>query len=224
MHWPLLDSLPVDDQARVLDSARRRHFARGEVVFHEGDPADSLHLIESGVFAVQVSAPAGDRATLNVLTAGRFFGELALVQVGHAPRRSATVLALAPSQTLTVTATAFTALREAHPSVEHLIVTALAHRVEELSSRLLEALYIGVDRRVYRRLVELAEVYSQSSADIIIPLSQDDLATMAGASRPTVNQVLQKLVSRGIIAISRRQITIHDVSALRAAAPSMDGS
>ena len=173
---------------------------------------------------MQVSAPAGDRATVNVLSAGGFFGELALVQVAHTPRRTATVLALEPSHTLTVTATTFNALRDSHPSVEHLIVAALAHRVEELSSRLLEALYVSVDRRVYRRLVELAEVYSQSSSDIVVPLSQDDLATMAGASRPTVNQVLQKLVSRRIIALGRRQITIHDLPALRAAAPSMDGS
>ncbi len=224
MHWPLLDSLPLDDQKRVLDSARRRHFARGEIVFHEGDPADSLHLIESGIFAIQVSAPAGDRATVNVLSAGKFFGELGLVQTAYTPRRSATVLALAPSHTLTLTGTTFNALRESNPSLEHLIVAALAHRVEELSGRLLEALYIGVDRRVYRRLIELAEVYGQSSTDIVIPLSQDDVATMAGASRPTVNQVLQKLVSRGIIALGRRQITIRDLAALRAAAPSTDGA
>jgi CRP-like cAMP-binding protein len=223
MHWPLLDSLPAEDQTRVLESARRRHFTRGEVVFHEGDPADSLHLIESGILAVQVSAPAGDRATVNVLSAGAFFGELALVQVGAVPRRTATVLALEPSHTLAVTGTTFNALRDSHPSVEHLIVAALAHRVDELSSRLLEALYVGVDRRVYHRLVELAEVYSQSCSDIVVPLSQDDLATMAGASRPTVNQVLQKLVSRRIIALGRRQITIQDLAALRAAAPSMDG-
>jgi CRP-like cAMP-binding protein len=52
-----------------------------------------------------------------------------------------------------------------------------------------------------------------------VPLSQDDLATMVGASRPTVNQVLQKLVSRGVISLGRRQITIDDVAALRALTP-----
>ncbi|MDT4924826.1 MAG: family transcriptional regulator, cyclic receptor protein [Pseudonocardiales bacterium] len=222
MRWPLLESLSVDDQKRVLEVARRRYFKRDEVVFHEGDQGDSLHLIESGIFAVQVSAPSGERATLNVLSPGEFFGEMALLQGAQPPRRTATVLALAPAQTLTVSGTAFTALRDSHPAVEHLLTAALAHRVEQLSGRLLEALYIGVDRRVYRRLLELAEIYGQPSSDIAIPLSQEDLATMAGASRPTVNHVLQKLVSREMISLGRRQITIRDLSALHAAAASTE--
>ncbi|MDQ1539336.1 MAG: family transcriptional regulator, cyclic receptor protein [Actinomycetota bacterium] len=222
MQWPLLESLPTDDRARILDSARRRHFKRGETVFHEGDEGDSLHLVETGTFAVQVSAPAGERATINVLSPGDFFGELSLLQrpqSSQTPRRSATVFALAPAQTLALAGSAFTALRNAHPSVEHLVVAALAHRVEQLSNRLLEALYIGVDRRVYLRLIELAEIYRKPPSDTVIPLTQGDLATMAGASRPTVNQVLQKLVSRAIVSLDRRQITILDLPALRAAAP-----
>jgi CRP-like cAMP-binding protein len=222
MQWALLASLPSADQRRILDAARRRRFGRGEIVFHEGDPADSLHLVESGIFAVQVSDRTGDKATLNVLGSGGFFGELALVQDVQTPRRSATVLALVPGQTLTITRTAFTAMRNSSPGVERLVVAALAHRVEELSERLLEALYVGVDRRVYRRLVELGEIYGGSGSDIVIPLSQADVATMAGASRPTVNQVLQRLVGRGIISLGRREITVRDLAALREVAQNLD--
>lgn len=219
MRWQLLESLPIDDQNRILEVARRRHFKRDEVVFHEGDQGDSLHLIESGIFAVQVSAPTGERSTLNVLSPGGFFGEMALLRGAQPPRRTATVLALETAQTLVVEGTAFMALRNSHPSVERLVAAALAQRVDELSMRLVEALYTGVDRRVYRRLLELADIYGQRSSDIVIPLSQDDLASMAGASRPTVNHVLQKLVSRGMISLGRRQIAIRDLAALRAAAP-----
>ena len=76
--------------------------------------------------------------------------------------------------------------------------------------------------RVYRRLLELAEVCSRTSADGVIPVSQTDLAAMAGASRPTVNQVLQKLVARGTISLHRRQIVIENLGALRAAAPGFE--
>jgi CRP/FNR family cyclic AMP-dependent transcriptional regulator len=223
VRWPLLDALPVDDRNRILESARRRTFRRGEVVFREGDPGDSLHLIEAGIFAVQVSTPGGESLTLNVLSPGGFFGELALLQDVEAPRRTATVLALVPSQTLTFAGSTFTSLRAAHPAMDGLIVSALAHRIENLSTRLLEALYDGVDRRVYRRLLDVAEIYATSASEIVIPLSQTDLATMAGASRPTVNQVLQKLVARGVIALGRREITVRDLPALRAAAPGAEG-
>lgn len=219
MQWPLLEALPVDDRSRILHSARRRRFGRDEIVFHEGDPGDSLHLVESGTFAVQVSAPSGERATVNVLSPGTFFGELSLLQDVATPRRTATVRALAPAETLALAGSTFTALRTAHPSVERLVVAALALRVELLSNRLLEALYVGVDRRVYLRLIELAEIYRRPGADILIPLTQGDLAAMAGASRPTVNQVLQKLVSRSIVSLDRRQITIRDLPALQAATP-----
>jgi CRP-like cAMP-binding protein len=90
-------------------------------------------------------------------------------QSSQTPRRSATVFALAPAQTLALAGSAFTALRNAHPSVEHLVVAALAHRVDQLSKRPLEALYIGVDRRVYLRLIELAD--RKPPSDTVIPLS-----------------------------------------------------
>ena len=222
MHWPLLESLAPDYRDRVLRSTRRRRFARGEIVFHEGDPGDSLHLIDSGIFAVQVSTRGGERATLNTLASGGFFGELALLQGPDTGSRSATVVALAPSETLTLGGTAFTELRASNPALEGLVVAALAQRVEQLSTRLLEALYVSVDRRVYRRLLELADIYGESSSQIVIPLSQEDLAMMAGASRPTVNQVLQKLVAREMITLGRRQISIRDITALRDAAPSLE--
>lgn len=222
MHWELLDGMSADDQARILSAARRRQFRRGEVVFREGDLADSMHLVESGVFAVEVSAPGGERAMLNVLAPGDFFGELALVTAARQPRRTATILALSPGQTLTVTGRAFTALRAEHPEIERLLVGALAQRVDRLSARLLEALYTGVDRRVYRRLLDLAEIFGGAGPELVIPLSQEDLATMAGASRPTVNQVLQRLVGRGVIALGRRQIAIRDLASLHAAAAADD--
>jgi CRP/FNR family cyclic AMP-dependent transcriptional regulator len=222
MQWPLLGSLSAEDRTLLLTTARRRRFIRGEVVFREGDPGDSLHLIESGHLAIQVSTPGGETATLNVLSPGGFFGGLALLRRKPTARRTATVVALEPAQTLSVSGTAFQAICAQHPGVERLVVTMLAQRVDELSARLLEALYLGVDRRVYRRLVELADIYRGDSPAVVIPLSQDDLAGMAGASRPTVNQVLQKLASRRIMALGRRQIEVLNYDALHAYAPDHD--
>ena len=220
--WALLESLPESARRELMANAHPRSFGRGDVVFHEGDPGDSLHLVRSGMFAIRVSASDGEALTVNVVAPGEFFGELALVRAAHTPRRTATVIALVPSTTLALAGSAFMALRTAHPSVDQLVVAALAQRVEELGARLLEALYVGVDRRVYRRLLELAEVCSRASSDGVIPLSQTDLAGMAGASRPTVNQVLQRLVARGTISLHRRQIVIEDLAALRAASPGFD--
>ena len=214
MTWPLLAPLDPAERERVLAAARPRHYARGEVVFHEGDPGESLHLVQSGRFAVRVSVPSGDTATLSVVAAGEAFGELALLRQSR--DRTATIVALEASSTLVLSRSDFVALRTAHPGVEQLVVETLARRVDELSQALLEALYVGVDRRVIRRLVDLAAAYeTPGSATVTIPITQDDLAGMAGATRPTVNQVLQRLAADGTVALGRGRIELLDVPGLR---------
>ncbi len=73
--WPVLAGLSAPEQDEVLRAGRRRRFAKGEVIFHHGDPADSLHLLDSGRVAVRVLTPQGEQAILNVLGTGAVFGE-----------------------------------------------------------------------------------------------------------------------------------------------------
>src|SRR5215204_6730047 len=100
MQWPLLADVPADDLHQVLSIARRRTFGRNEVVFHRGDPGDTLHLVVSGRFASRIATPAGDTVLIAVYGAGDSFGELALV--GGGASRSATVGALEQSETWTI--------------------------------------------------------------------------------------------------------------------------
>jgi CRP-like cAMP-binding protein len=211
--WPLLAPLSDDERARVLAAALPRRYAKGEVVFHEGDPGEHVHLIRSGRLVVRSSLPSGDTATLAVLSPGQSFGEFALI--GDGRPRSATIAALEPSETLALGRADFVAVRR--QGVDALLVEALAARVHELSDALLEALYVGVDRRVIRRLVALAEVYQAEpdAAQPVLPVTQEDLASMVGTTRPTVNQVLQHLASDGAVSLGRGRITVLDLAMLR---------
>ena len=210
----MLTPLSESDRRRVLDATRPRRYARNEVVFHEDDPGDCLHLVLKGHLAVRVGLASGESFTLAVLGPGDAFGELAVL--GRPHRRTATVVAFEPSETLALTGQAFAALRQEHPAMERLVVELLAERVDQLSRRLLEALYTGVDRRVFRRLSELCAIYGDTrTSTTVIPLTQDDIAGLAGASRPTVNQILQRLASEGVVAIERRRIEVLDPAALR---------
>lgn len=213
----MLSPLSSAEREAFLASTRRRHFARGEVVIHEGDPSDSLHLVASGRLAVRVSTPSGESVTVNLLGRGGFFGELSLLTGGQDAHRSATVVALEPTETLAVSAGAFGELCRRHPAVERLVASLLARRVEELSARLLEALYVGLDQRVQRRLSELVSVYDDGvdRATVNIPLTQDSLAELVGGTRPSVNQVLQRLAQQGIVRLGRGHIDVTDVPALR---------
>ena len=66
MNWQLLAEVPEDALRALLTIARRRTFAKNEVVYHHGDPADSLHLISKGRFSVRIATPLGDTVTLSV--------------------------------------------------------------------------------------------------------------------------------------------------------------
>lgn len=87
-----------------------------------------------------------------------------------------------------------------------------------LNDRLLEALYVPVERRVLRRLAELTRIYGSEDGEVVIPLTQEDLAGLVGATRPTINQVLRSLESKGMVTLTRGKTIVVDREALIARA------
>jgi CRP-like cAMP-binding protein len=215
--WPILSSLAEDDRRRMLASTRRRRFARREVLFHEGDPGDTLHLIDKGRVAVRITTPLGDVATLGVLGPGECVGEMALLGTGH---RGATVVALEKTETLSLHRDQFEELRRENAAVDRFLIDVLAAEVRRLDVQLMEALFLPVERRVLRRLVALTGIYGgDTPADSSeIPLTQDDLASLAGTSRATVNRVLRQAEEAGWLSLGRGRIRVidHDRLARRA--------
>jgi CRP/FNR family cyclic AMP-dependent transcriptional regulator len=206
--WPLLADLPAESVRQLLAIARRRTFERGEVVFHRDDPADSLHLIARGRFGARVTTPQGDSFLLDVLGPGQAFGELALLLPGA--KRSATVAALEDGETRSVLRDEFALLQRSHPGVKDVLLRLLAEQLRRASDRIVEAHYVDADTRVRRRLCSLAETYEGS----VVPLTQEDLAAMAGTSRATVNRVLRDEERRGTVALQRGRLSVLDTDEL----------
>ena len=214
MKWRLLEDVPDEEVRRLLSVARRRTFRKGEVVFHRGDPADSLHLIAKGRFKLQVMTPLAQEATIAIRGPGDAFGEMAIV--GEGDKRSATIEALERGETFCVLESDFRRLRREHPGVDRILIEFLATEVRLLNARLLEALYVPVDRRVVRRHAELANVYDSGESQVEIPLTQEELAGLAGTTRPTVNQVLRSLEAAGLLALGRGRTIVTDRDGLAA--------
>jgi CRP/FNR family cyclic AMP-dependent transcriptional regulator len=188
-------------------AGRRRTFSRGEVVFHEGDPGDSLHRVTRGRFAARVTTPVGDVATFGVHAPGEVFGLLAVLH--PEARRTATVAALEPAETFVLPASSFARIRAAHPEVAIAVEQLLVEMLLTSSLRLVEALYTPVHLRVRARLRDLARIYGGNGSEAVtIPLSQEDLAGLVGTTRETVNRVLQDEQERGTVSLARRRITI----------------
>jgi CRP-like cAMP-binding protein len=138
------------------------------------------------------------------------FGELALLE-GEEPR-SATVSALEPAETRSVHRMDFERLRREHPETASVIIGILSGQVRRLTRHLLDALYVPADKRVLRRLVEVAALYDNG----VVPLTQEDLAGLAGTSRATVNRVLRDEEARGTVKLGRGRTSVLDAGALAA--------
>jgi CRP/FNR family cyclic AMP-dependent transcriptional regulator len=212
VEWRMLGDVAEPERRAVLQATTRRKFRKGDTIFHEGDLGDTLHMIERGHVAVRVSTPGGDVVTLTVLGGGECFGEQALLSPDD--RRTASVVALDATETLALHRNDFAVLRERQPAVEQFLVGVLAATVRRLSEQVLEALYVPVDKRLLRRLVDLVDMYGDGEQPCSIPITQEDLADMAGTTRPSANRCLHDLVTAGIADLTRGRITINDRAGL----------
>jgi CRP/FNR family cyclic AMP-dependent transcriptional regulator len=212
MRWRLLAGVPEEEIQHLLSVARRRRFARNEVVFHRDDPGDSLHLIVKGRFAIRITTPLGDTVMTGLRGVGDHFGEMALVAEDRP--RAATLVALEDAETFAVRKPEFDRLRAQYPGVNDVLVRLLAGEVRLLDERLLEAMYVPAEKRLLRRLCELAEFYRRENGAVDVPLTQEQLAELAGTSRATVNRVLREEENRGTLELGRGKTTIRDAQAL----------
>ncbi len=203
----------LDEQQRrvVLQQARRRRFKRNEIVFHDGDPGDTVHLVVKGHFAIRIATPLGDIATVRVVGPGEHFGELAVLAPGP---RAGTVVAYNDAETMSLTRADFAQLRERAPKTDDIITDALVAEVRRQAAALVDALYVPADRRVWRRLLELVRMFQGNGEPVVVPLIQEDLAHLAGTGRPTVNRVLRSGEAQGVVVLARGRVEVIDVAAL----------
>jgi CRP-like cAMP-binding protein len=213
MEFELLRALAPDERRAVLSRMTRRSFRKGDTLVHEGDPGDSLHLIEKGRVAIRPSTPNGDVVTLVVLGPGACFGEQALISPDAV--RTASAVALEVVETRMLHRRDVVELRVTQPSIDRFLVEVLAAQVRRLTGQVLEALYVPTETRVMRRLADLADLYDAGARPIDIGVRQEDLATMAGTTRPTANRVLQHLAEHGLVDLRRGHLVVLDPVGLR---------
>lgn len=216
LEHPLLASLEDRERRQVLSRMRRHDYPRDALVVSQGEPSDSLHLVVAGRLGVRVSTAQGQDATINLLGRGDYFGELSLLEA-EPGRRTATIVALEPSVTLSLAAADFRTFRARHRAADQLLLTLLARRVRELSEQVLQATYEGLEQRALRRLVQLAGMYGagRPAGPVVVPLTQQSFAELVGGTRPTINQLLQALAAEGLVELRRGRIVVLDVAALR---------
>jgi CRP-like cAMP-binding protein len=200
---------------RLAAGLRTRRFRRNEVLFHQGDPGDSLFIVTSGAVKILLPSEEGDEAILATVRAGAFFGELALLD--GAPR-SATAVALEPTETLVLPRDRFRLLIDTEPASRDALLAALATELRRLTDHVEELHFLDMTGRMAARLVRLARASGVAGPDGSIqldgPYTQGDLASMIGATRQSVNKLLGQFVDDGLIRMDKDAIVIVDLAGL----------
>ncbi len=217
-HCRLFRGLSVEARGAIATHMRTRRFRKGEVIFHEGDPGDSLFVVVSGAAKVVVPSEEGGEAILASVRRGDFLGELALLD--GAPR-SAGAIALEATELLALPRERFIALVAAEPAIRDALLASLAAELRRLTAHVTELHFLDLTGRLAAGLARLAREHGQSGGDGSVhlnsPLSQTDLGAMIGATRQSVNKLLGEFAEEGLVRIERDTIVIPDLAALEAA-------
>jgi len=211
---PVFEALEPEDLQRVADVAVPRQFEAGEVVFREGDDSDTCYVVRSGHARAVRSNVDGRTITLASFGPGDIFGELAMFDD---EKRSATVEAVDEAEAIALLGSDMRRLMRVHPDIAAKLVTAIARRLRAANERLARQSFQTVQSRVAQvvhQLVEQARAEGAGGDEVLITVTQNDIAQLAGSSRESASRFLAVLERAGIVSQGRGRLTVHDAGAL----------
>src|SRR4051812_1636313 len=197
----LFGTLPPEAVERVAAEAQPRTLRRGDVLFREGDPGDELFVVESGRIAIANKSFDGRESVFALMEGGDVFGEMSLFD---GQGRSAEARALEPSKVYAVPFEPLRTLFREQPELLWPVVELLASRIRNMDVALADSVFLDVTGRTAKRLLELAG----GSDEFQLPITQEELAGLVGASRERVNKAISSFVRLGWLEQRERKYKI----------------
>lgn len=192
------DGTPLDT---VVAASEQRSFARGGVLFTENEAATELFVVMSGRIAIANRSVDGRESVVALMERGDLLGEMPLFD-GLA--RSAEARALEPSEVIAIPYAPLRGIYRDQPELLWNVVEMLANRLRNTDEQLADSVFLDVTGRTVKRLLELAGAADEFS----LPITQEELAGMVGASRERVNKAIASFVRLGWIEQSERRYRI----------------
>jgi CRP-like cAMP-binding protein len=186
----LFTELSTDELARLAASAENHALQRNDLLFSEGDEPDRLYVVVSGRVAIANRSIDGRESMISLMERGDLFGEMPLFDgLG----RSAEARALEPSEVLSIPYGPLQEIYEKRPALLWSVVKLLANRLRNTDVALADSVFLDVTGRTAKRLLEMAG----ESDEFVLPITQEELAGMVGASRERVNKAIASFIRLG---------------------------
>lgn len=211
---PVFETLAPEDLQHVAEVAVPRTFAAHQVIFREGDSSDTCYIVRSGHARAMREHVDGRTLALAHFGPGDIFGELAMFDDES---RSATVETLDPVEAIALAGSDMRRLLRQHPDIAVKLVISLGRRLRDANERLTRQSFQTVQSRVavvLDGLVKQAQSEGAAPSDVLVKITQADIAQLAGSSRESASRFLAVLERAGVITQGRGRITVHDPEAL----------
>ena len=210
-HGPVFAELLSDAQReRLLSVAHTRQVKKKKEVFQAGDETDGLYLIEDGLVQITLVSPNDKGTMVNQYGPGDIFGEMGVLD--DLPR-SANAIAMKDTTLHFIRSPVFLNLLLQEPQVALIVMQLLTQRLRHTSSALADALFKGLEPRLAKVLLDLAEsqgVDTPKGRQISIVMSQYEIGQTIAFSRESTNKTLKKWQEKGLVTHQDGIVTIHD--------------
>jgi CRP/FNR family transcriptional regulator, cyclic AMP receptor protein len=193
--------LSEEDLGFLLPSCTIRSLRRGDLLFEEGDDCSELFVVSSGLIAISKKSIDGRESVVALMERGELFGEMGMLDgLG----RSAEARALEPSEVVAIPYAPIRQLFEERPALLWGTTAMLVGRLRAMDEALADSVFLDVTGRTAKRLLELAG----EASEFYLPVTQEELAGMVGASRERVNKAISSFIRLGWLEQSDRHYRI----------------
>ena len=187
----------------IVEQSTVQSLQRGDMLFSEGDQANDLYIVLEGRVAIANRSFDGRESVVALMESGDLFGEMPLFRPDG---RSADARVLENSSVVVIPYVPVKSLYEEHPEMLWKIVDMLAERLKVMDVALADSMFLDVTGRTAKRLLELAG----ADEEFALPVTQEELAGMIGASRERVNKSLASFIKLGWLAQKGEKYVILD--------------
>jgi CRP/FNR family transcriptional regulator, cyclic AMP receptor protein len=210
----IFDGMEPGAAKALARQLRRVRFPRDHTVFAQGEPGDRLYIITSGTVKITLRAPGGRENAMAIMGPSDMFGEVSTFDPGP---RTSSAITLTDVRAMSMNHAALRACIAERPEIVEQLLAVLARRLRRTDNDLCDLIFTDVPARVAKRLLHLAERFGTRDGDGIrlrYHLGQEELAQLAGTTRPSVNRVLATFARRGWIRLDGNNLWILDAEQL----------
>ena len=212
---PSFSGLSPAQLAAIKKIVINRHFARGEIIFCEGDRGDGFYVVVSGLVKIFKITPEGKEHTLRIVAPKQAFGQVSVYAGRTFPAHAQ---AISRTHLLYLPRSAFVELITANPTLALSMLANLSERLREFTRHVESLALKEVPGRLAAYLVHLGTEQRNENHVVSLGISKVQLASLLGTTPETLSRILSQMADQGLISVDRREIHLLDLAGLAALA------